>query len=49
MIHKLLISLFIHGFPSTLFPIQNKIVFLEQNVINFNLVYQTLIQTFQTD
>ena len=38
-----------HGFPSTLFSIQNNIVFLEQTVFNVLFMYKTLIQTFQTD
>ena len=49
MSSKLLLSLFIHGFPSTLFSIQNNIIFLEQTVFSFLFVYQNLIQIFQTD
>ena len=37
------------GFPSTLFSIQNKLVFLEQTVFNVIFMYKTLIQIFQTD
>ena len=49
VISKLLLYLFIHGFPSTLFSIHNNIVFLEHTVFNVLFMYQTLIQTFKTD
>ena len=43
----ILIYLFIHGFPSTLFFIQNNIVFHENTFFNLLFMYQTLIQIFQ--
>ena len=46
---KLSLSLFINGFTSTLFYIQNNIIFLEQKVLNVLFMYQNFIQTFQTD
>ena len=49
MSSKILIYLFINGFPSALFSIQNNIFFFEQKVFNFLFMYQTLIQTFQND
>ena len=49
MSSNLLLSLFIHYFPSTRFSIQKNILFLEQTGFNVIFVYQTLIQTFQTD
>ena len=49
MSSKLLLSLFINGFPSTLFSIQNNIFFLEHKFFNVLFMYKTLIQTFQTD
>ena len=45
---KLLLYLFIHGFSSTLFSVQNNIVFLQQTVFKVFFMYQNVIQTFQT-